>query len=84
MPGDQKLFLIYHLYNSCDFSFNHIICVYVYVRVYIVIIIVGPPKKQVFRVKKTRGATAPAQTTCSSSQLLVRIVVHQGHVMKVY
>ena len=31
---------------------------------------------------KTR--VAPNQTTCSSPQLLVRVVVHQGHVMKVY
>ena len=33
---------------------------------------------------KTRGAAAPTQTTCSSSQLLVRVVVHQDHVVSVY
>ena len=37
-----------------------------------------------FELKKTRGAAAPTRTTCSSSQLLVRVVVHQDHIMSVY
>ena len=34
--------------------------------------------------QKTRGVTTPTQTTCSSSQLLIRVIVHQDHVMSVY
>ena len=37
-----------------------------------------------FQLKKTCGAAAPTRTTCSSSQLLVRVVVYQDHVMSVY
>ena len=33
---------------------------------------------------KPRGAAAPTRTTCFSSQLLVRVVVHQDHIMSVY
>ena len=41
-------------------------------------------RNKYFELKKTRGAAAPTRTTCSSSQLLVRVVVHQDHVMSVY